>query len=90
MEKLERNTDKKQECYERYHSASLQELEFKCYTLNSAVLTNTFKCVMCNVCVRYDFLLTPLIAACVTFHIYRKFMYDFLPTPLIASCMTSL
>ena len=27
----------KMEWYERYHFASLQELEFKCYTLNSAI-----------------------------------------------------
>ena len=38
MEKLERNNDKKQEWNEWYHFASHQELEFKCYTLNSAVL----------------------------------------------------
>jgi len=40
MERTERNTDKKQEWFERYHFASLEELEFKCYTLNSAVLAN--------------------------------------------------
>ena len=38
MKKLERNTDQKlQEWFESYHFASFQELEFKCYTLNSAV-----------------------------------------------------
>jgi hypothetical protein len=48
MEKPERNTNKKQEGYERDHFASLQELEFKCYTLNSAACSSGVENLVSN------------------------------------------
>ena len=50
MEKLGKNTDNKQECNERYYFASLQKLEFKYYTLNSAVLMSRIGCGQTVIC----------------------------------------